>query len=168
MSPAPRTPLPRGAWPFVALVAAVSALLHVSLSRWPYDDAFIHFRIVRQWLTHGAPYFNSGEAVLATSSPGWTWVLTPLFLLPGPETQWVALVNALVVTAAVVLFCRLLTRLGGDALGWPWVVGYAVPALALLHPAGVGLMETPLALLVLVVALSLYLERRESAFFWLG
>ena len=58
-----RSPLriSRSAVPGVLGSLALLGLLyvHLRLRAYAHDDAYIHFRIVRHMLTHGAPYFLS-------------------------------------------------------------------------------------------------------------
>ena len=66
-----------------------------------YDDAYIHLRIVRNFLQHGYAWFNPGERVMATSSPLWTALLAGLHVSLRPPL--LSLLEAVLLWAAVVL-----------------------------------------------------------------
>ena len=78
---------------YVAM-AWVMLWIHTGLSIWPFDDAFIHIRIAENLIDHGEPYFNPGEAVMASSSPVWTWCLALLYLVLPLDPALIAVVNA--------------------------------------------------------------------------
>ena len=78
----------------VALLLFLSVVLHLELLPYAFDDAYIHFRIAANLLRHGEPYYNLGQAVLATSSPLWTVLLAPLSAIPSGPLLLVAVVNA--------------------------------------------------------------------------
>lgn len=129
------------------------------LSPYAFDDAYIHLRIVESWLVTGQPNFNPGEAVKATSSTGWMLVLAALL---SPLTEELRRSHAIDIIRGIGLLA---------SLGSAWVVAILVarpsltgisyrllPAAAasvvllLLLPSAVGLMETPVAALALLLA----------------
>src|SRR6185503_3189971 len=86
---------------------AVLAALQSRLGAYAFDDAYIHFRIARHLAEHGHPYYNLGEAVMASSSTAWTIVLAAFFALGGSASS-VALLEAAFTTLAVVVYTRLI------------------------------------------------------------
>jgi len=138
-------------------------LLHIRLADYAFDDAYLHVRIAEHLITHGRPYFNVDEAVMAGSSPLWTLVLAAGFGVVGTSVQLVALGNALVTTLCVWVYALLLQPSAGrparpvrDDLTAGLVL---VPILA---PSSLGLMETPLALLTVGGAMLLVQRQRPA------
>jgi hypothetical protein len=150
-----------------SVLALLSTWLHAALHLYAFDDAYIHFRVAERFLEHGAPYYNAGEAVMASSSPAWTLVLCILFAAGG-SAMAVAVFNGIVAALGAVAFIALARELSGGELGrWPcWSFG--LPYLSLIHFSGIGLMETSLGISVLGLAALLYARKREEAFILLA
>ena len=94
-----------------ATLVALSVVLHVGLSSWPFDDAFIHLRVAERLLDTGEPFYNPGERVMASSSPVWTLLLAGLFALLPREPSVVAGLNALLCGLGAGIFAALSRRL---------------------------------------------------------
>lgn len=140
------------------LLAVVS--IHLCLFQ-PFDDAYIHLRIARNLVEDGAPYFNAGQANMASSSPVWTVVLAGALLLFGDNLVAISCLNALITFSAALLWGKLCRALsGGERI---WEIAGALLCLGGLLNSSVGLMETPLAVLLLAAALLLYLNRQSGA-----
>jgi hypothetical protein len=165
-----RSPLFAG-WAGYAIFIAITLLsiwLHLGLHRYAFDDAYIHFRVAEQFLEQGTPYYNSGEAVMASSSPAWTLLLSALFLVAGSSAGIVAILNGLIAALGALTFVALARELTAGELGKPLCWAFALPYLSLIHFSSVGLMETALALLMLGLGALLYARRREEAFILLA
>jgi hypothetical protein len=147
----------------IVLVFAVLAFVHWRLHPFAFDDAYIHFRIARHLAEHGVPYYNLGEAVMASSSSVWTIVLAILFAC-GATPAALALVNAALTTACVPVYARLIAAAAGEATGPCHHVAAAAVVVPVLLMASVGLMETPLAILCAGVAMRLFQRGRPQAF----
>src|SRR3954470_12948203 len=89
-----------------ALLLAVLAFVHWRLYPFAFDDAYIHFRIARHLAQDGQPYYNVGDAVMASSSSVWTLVLAALFA-SGATAPTVALMNAFLTACCVPVYARL-------------------------------------------------------------
>jgi hypothetical protein len=63
----------------ILFLAGILIVIHVSLYQYAFDDAFIHFRVARNLIENGAPYYNTNEVVKVSTSSGWTVFLTILF-----------------------------------------------------------------------------------------
>lgn len=160
-SPGGSTGLQVGA---ASVLLLVSLVPHLGLLPYAFDDAYIHLRIAEHLVETGEPYFNAGERVMASSASGWTWILALLVALPGSAIGYAATLNALLCWAGGLVFARLAWVLSGRALSGAvhWLLAFSY--VAIVHYAGAGLMEVPLALLLLGVGLSLYATGRASAF----
>lgn len=141
------------------LATLCSLALHLSLRHYIPDDAYIHFRVVRNFVDFGEPYFNPGQPVYVSSSPLWTLILSLLKLI---------LVEPSLLAIAAVLNSFLLVGVAAvwGGLGWKltqdkklgYIIGVAVGLHCLL--VSVSLMETPLALLLGGASLWSYRELR--------
>jgi len=156
-----------GYLPAFRATAAVLAVAVVAIRLLPFafDDAYIHFRIAENLATHGVPYFNTAEPVLATSSPVWTCALAPLALLPVSLPTLVALLNSVLSVLGAVLWSSVLQRVVGRRIpgACRWLFGLVY--VGILLPSSAGLMETPLAVLLLGWASLLLIDGRPCA--WL-
>jgi hypothetical protein len=150
---------------FAALVA-VLVLVHLSLRGGADDDAYIHMRLADQLVQHGQPYFNIDEPVKGSSSTGWVLFIALLFSLFGSSPSWVAIANAVLSASAAVLFARVVDRLAGiDRPRSRLLAGITVlTLLALLIRPSVGLMETPLAALLVAGGVLQLVRARGIAF----
>jgi len=150
--------------------AGVSLWLHLALYPWAFDDAYIHFRIADHYVRFGAPYYHVDEPILATSSPAWTLVLAVLRRLAGRDglVPATAALNALCTVAGSVVYVRWLQSVVGGARRSPAAWCFAVPYASLVQYASIGMMETPLALLVAGVGLWTIGRRRPVGFVALG
>lgn len=154
---------------FAALVA-VLVLVHLSLRGGADDDAYIHMRLANQLVHHGQPYFNIDEPVKGSSSTGWVLFIALLFSLFGTSPSWVAIANAVLSASAAILFARVVDRLAGiDRPSSRLTAGISVlTVLALLIRPSVGLMETPLAALLIASGILQLIKARGNAFFLLA
>lgn len=137
----------------LSLVALSLVWLQLRLLEYGEDDAFIHFRIAKNWIKSGLPYFNGGEAVFVSSAFGWTALVALVFKLFAPGQLPVALLNAGITFFAATVWGRLLGRLLNNRSAYFFWLGFSL-TFCLLLESSIGLMETPLALLVLGLAFS--------------
>jgi hypothetical protein len=143
-----------------AIVALGFCVAVVALSRFPFDDAFIHMRIARNLAFAGQPFFNLGERVMSGSSPLWMVLVAALFRVAGrPSPSLVVGLESVVVVALwVATESWLATTTGRRSLLTAAVAALVVAGLAL--PSAGFLMESPLALLLAVAGvLALTRER---------
>ena len=154
---------------YYATLLAGLALLHIRLADYAFDDAYLHVRIAEHLITHGAPYFNRGEAIMGSSSPLWTLVLAAVFGTVGTDLRIVALGNALFTTLCVWVYATLLRRSAGrPTCQARYDMTASLVLVPILAPSSLGLMETPLALLSVGVAMLLVQQRRPTAFVLFG
>lgn len=145
-----------------ALILAVALVqVHAVLAPYAEDDAYIHLRIARNYLATGEPFYNHGEPVMVSSSPIWILLIAGLWRLVGVSLAAVAWVN-LGCTVGVSLIGAWLTR--KCAPSTPALL--SVPTMWLLSgvllPASCGLMESPLALLLLLAGSSAHFSEVRS------
>jgi hypothetical protein len=135
-----------------SLLLAVLTLAQYRLMPYATDDAYTHFRVVRNFLESGQPYLNPGEQVMVSSSPVWIIVLVILSFIQGFSITAVAMLNALCTTLCGVLTVRILHRVGNIPGPLQFAGGVAVSAALLL--SSFQLMETPLGILLLLLGIS--------------
>lgn len=150
--------------------AVLLIFIHLRLRDYAFDDAYIHFRIADHLATLGAPDFNIGERINASSSPMWTILLAisiKIFSFLGIKDDLPATVsiwNSLFTWGGALVYTALLTRLAKPK-AIPWLRGvFFILYILLLLPASIGLMETPLALLLVGFAFHLLLREKPAAF----
>jgi hypothetical protein len=145
-------------------------VLHTRLYQYAFDDAYIHFRVARNLIETGAPYFNPGEAVKVSTSSAWTLVLAALFWLARLshlQTQFpllVAVANALVTLCGALVYTRLIEGISQQRLSLARRVIFQLTYTAFVLPASIGLMETSFALLLAGWGLYAVMQNRPAGF----
>ncbi len=151
------------------VVTALTLLLllytHIQLQDYAHDDAYIHFRIASHLVEYGVPYFNPNEPVKASSSSGWTVLLSGvvgLSSLFGSATNLrslAAIINSVMTTCGALIYTLLLVRLSeGHHRFFISYLGFLVVYVSLTIPPSIGLMETATALVIAGVAFHLLLS----------
>jgi len=158
------------------LLITIVGLGIAQLRLYPYalDDAYIHFRIAQNLAEYHVPYFNPTEAVKASSSSGWTillfipsWIAQQLGIaLDLPRV--VACLNTLWTVCGAWVYARLLRRVVRRPGSAAVYGAFGALYISLLVIPSIGLMETPLALLVTGIALHGLLDGRAYALSLLG
>jgi len=150
------------------LLALCSLFIHLKLQHYPFDDAYIHIRIADHLATYGQPYYNLGEPVLATSAPNWTMLLGLVFKFAGASSVVVAVLNSLFVVTGAWVFTRLMARLLGNRSTALALIIFGALYLSLIAESSLGLMETPLALLLLGLTLEGFLKQKSYCYLLAG
>ena len=152
---------------FYILLFLLILFIHLSLYKYAFDDAYIHFRISGNLLDYGKPYFNIDERLMASSSSGWTILLSALFSIAGKSIKAVALLNAAITTLTVFVFARVAENISGNKKITNDVLVALVSVPVLIY-SSVGLMETPAALLLLGAGILFYLRGKGISFLFLS
>jgi hypothetical protein len=140
------------------LLGAALVFVHIRLWDYAFDDAYIHIRIADHLVTLGAPYFNPGEAIMASSSSGWTLFLAFIIRIIGVQLPVLAVINALFTWAGAFVFTRLAICLIPVGKAGFIVALFPLCYVGIILQASIGLMETPLTILILGIALSLLMS----------
>jgi hypothetical protein len=148
-------------------IFAVLLLLSFAADAYKIDDAYIHFRIAETFAEYGQPYFNRNEPVMATSSPVWTYFLTLIALSRFPLPETVAVFNAAFTAVGTCLWTILLVDLQDETNLWG-EGGMALGYVGVMVPSAVGLMETPLAMMLLALSGISLRKRRVVGWFLLA
>jgi len=156
------------------LLACFLLWIHIRLFPYAFDDAYIHFRVARNFLETGFPYFNAGEMVKVSTSSGWTLIVTLLLgvaRLVGVEDRFpllISILNAIISVSGMLVFTTVMEYLL-EVKARPLAnMLFQLPFLALIVPSSIGLMETPLALLVAGLGIYCLLRSKAIGFALLG
>jgi hypothetical protein len=130
-------------------------------ARYPVDDSFIVMRIARVWNDAGVPYFNRDEAVMGHSSHLWLWLVAAVFRVFGPHPEAISWLSSLCYPPCLALGAALLRRTTATPL--QAVALSAALVLLLLMPCSVVMMETPVAVAVMLGTLLLVDADKDRA-----
>ena len=156
------------------LLASLLIGLHVRLQRYAFDDAYIHFRVASHLIETGAPYFNPHEMVKVSTSSGWVVFLAIVYGLArivhaeGSLPLLIGIINAITTFAVMIVYSKVAGSVLGSKLTLLQNLVLQAILLAVLLPSSIGLMETPLALLIAGLGLYWLLRAKLWGFALLG
>ena len=140
-----------------------STIIHLRLSNYAEDDAYIHIRIVDHMLRYSQPYFNLGESVLASSSSGWTLFLTVFFwIIPPLSPQLISIINSFFLCVGSLLVFILIRILSENKYGKSTYIMGSFLYFSILLQSSVSLMEIPLTFLLLLIAIYLNIHLQTT------
>src|SRR5690349_13155716 len=94
---------------FIALVImGFLIIVHTRLRQYAFDDSYIHFRVARNLVDFGAPYYNPSDMLKVSTSSGWLIFLAMIYWLAkmiNMESNFPLLISIL---NALVSFCGLI------------------------------------------------------------
>ncbi|KAF1079960.1 MAG: hypothetical protein GQF41_3636 [Candidatus Rifleibacterium amylolyticum] len=128
--------------------------LHIEFYEYAADDAYIHFRVARNLVKKGVPYYNHDEPLKVSTSSGWTVFISLIFAIAAKLgfgdnfPLLVAIFNVLFLTAIIYLYTRILEMILEKDLSVGVRLLFQIPCLAILLPTSLELMETPFAILI--------------------
>jgi hypothetical protein len=163
---------------YLLLLAIISSLIlgiiHLSLRAYAFDDAYIHFRIAAHLADFGEPYFNQGDAVMASSSSGWTIILASVmggFKLIGFTASLPVLasvINAIACACGAYIYTLLLDQLVHKPPSTLFRILFFLTYLGLILSISTGLMETPTVMLLAGLGLLFMLKQSRWGLVILG
>ncbi len=153
-------------WAYAALGLAV-LWSHWTLRVYAMDDAYIHIRIADHLAQNGRPYYHLDEPLKASSSSVWTLLEAGVFTLFGATPDAVAPLNALILGLTCVVWVAAVRGITGRR-DFATDFGTTLIVVSACFVSSVGLMESPLAMLLLGAALWQYQKGRAFAFVLLG
>lgn len=137
-------------------------VLHLNLLPYATDDAYTHFRISRNLIEYGTPYFNPDEPVMAGSSTVWT-VLLAIPVASGIDPQSAATgINILVLLFLAISTLRMATDYYRLSLPAGMLISFITISAAL--TASLQLMESVLALFLIMAGMLMLTVRRVAGF----
>ena len=137
----------RSAWALTGFLLGLILAFPVYVSNL-FDDAYIHARIVENFLTHGVPLFNIGEKFKAGSSTGYLFLIAALskvWGVLGAIRYFEAFLIVATITSLFYLAGFSATHRGRNALA-------AISVIPFLLLAAYGGMETPVVCLLIAGA----------------
>lgn len=155
-------------------IIGVLIVVHLNLRSYAFDDAYIHFRIADHLAEHGQPYFNLGEAVMASTSTGWTILLAVivhilhLFRLPTDLPIIVSIINAVASGVGAAIYLAVFNQLIPKPHHWMIDLLFYLTYLGVILPSSIGLMEIPTSLLIAGLAILLLIKRNRGSLVCLG
>lgn len=159
---------------FAIFLASFLIVIHIRLYQYSFDDAYIHFRIARNLFESGTPYFNAEELLKVSTSSGWILFLTIIFgisKLFGAQNNFpllISITNAIILLGGLVVYTKIMEIFLKRQLSLLEKLLFQTSFLAILLPSSIGLMETPLAMLVAGLGIYLLLSSKPSGFALLG
>ena len=159
---------------FYLLLFVFLVFLHVSLYPYAYDDAYIHFRVARKFVETGFPYYNPGEVLKVSTSSGWVLVLSLIeFVLQKIHLQdslpvVISIFNASVTFIGAIIYGEVINSSIGHAISFNKKVLFYLLFIALMLPPSIGLMETPLAILLIGLGIWLILQKKPAGLFFIS
>jgi hypothetical protein len=150
------------------LLGIILLFVHLRLKEYAFDDAYIHFRVVENYIETGKPYFNLNDPLKTSTSTGWIMLLSALLLprLLGVSIHTptiVAILNSGISLAGAIIFYLFLKKTMVERRH-NWALLAFIPGyLALILPSSIGLMETPSALLLAGIGLYLFTNHTKSS-----
>jgi hypothetical protein len=152
----------------VALACVAAIVIHIAHLRFVFDDAFIHFRIAENLAFSGQPYFHIGDPLKSSSSSAWTILLAIVFRALGRvDLRAIATLNSLVtVGLGLAAAAQIRVALPKSPSWIAGLTGFAVAAGTL--SASTGLMETPLAVLIVSIGFLILARGSTWGFVLLG
>lgn len=148
--------------------------LHISLYPYAYDDAYIHFRVARNFVETGFPYYNPGEVLKVSTSTGWVLFLSLFeFLLQKINLQnslplVISVINASVTFIGAIIYGGIVEKSIGHALTFNKKIFFYFLFSTLMLPPSIGLMETPLAILIIGLGIWLILQKKPAGLFFIS
>jgi hypothetical protein len=143
-------------------------MIIVLLMPYTFDDAYIHFRIAENLSRYFLPYFNISDHVMSTSSFIWSCVLAVLSRLPFSLPNMVAILNSILVIVGSFIWSRLLGVISRKKVSLIATFTFQIAYIGMLLLSAAGLMETPLAMLLLGLSILLLATNRPTGWIVMG
>ena len=164
-------------WMFIFINLFLAGLLitvHIRLHQYAFDDSYIHFRVARNLFELGDPYFNASEPLKVSTSSGWIIFLSIIYGATKTMNTnanfslFISLANAFISMGVLVVYSKIVESFLGKKLSIFQKIIFQIIVLALLLPSSIGLMETPLALLIVGLGIYFLLRLKPLGFLLLG
>lgn len=159
-------------FPFQVTLVAASLFLYLGYSLhygrlgFPLDDSWIHQTFARNLAFYGQWAYNPGEISAGSTSPLWTILLSPGYLLPLDHKVWTYLLGAIFLSLTGWIARRLYLVLFPKQEGLSYLLGLFLPLEWHLVWAAFSGMETILFIFLSLLLLERHLK--ESNPFILG
>lgn len=148
--------------------------LHIEFYEYATDDAFIHFRVSKNLMESGRPYFNHDEPLKVSTSSGWTVFLSLIstvatkLRLANNLPLLAAIANALILSTILFLYKKILEAILEKDISTKAGLLFQIPCIVAFLPSSIQLMETPLTFLVAGIGFYWLLKKKVWGFMFLG
>ena len=158
---------------WVGIITAIFLCLlfiHLRLYQYALDDAYIHFRIVENWINDGLPYFNINEPVKGSSSSAWIatlFIIQQFIQLVGKQVDMlliVAVLNSLSITAGMAIFYWLSVTVSKSKPRITQLIAFSIIYISLIINSSLGLMETTTTIAIVGIAFLLLFSGKKLSF----
>jgi hypothetical protein len=154
--------------------AGIIVIIHVQLRQYAFDDAFIHFRVARNFVEMGAPYYNAHDALKVSTSSGWIIFLAMIYWIAkiihieNNFSLLISTINAFISVCGLIVYTKVVELFLERRLTILQKLFLQTIILAILLPSSIGLMETPFALLTAGLGIYFLLRAKPLGFAFLG
>ncbi len=151
-------------FPFQIFLVAASLFLYLGYSLhygrlgFPLDDSWIHQTFARNLALHGQWAYNPGEVSAGSTSPLWTILLSPGYLLPLDHRVWTYLLGAIFLSLTGWIAHRLHLALFPGQESLSYLLGLFLPLEWHLVWAAFSGMETTLFIFLSLLLLERHLK----------
>jgi len=164
-------------WVSVSLVLILLFLIsffHIRLRDYAFDDAYIHFRVARNFVETGYPYYNANDILKVSTNTAWMLLLTliysslQLFHLQESLPLFVSILNTLCTFFCLLIYLKLVEKIVEKNVSFTQKSIFFISFTGLLLPSSIGLMETPISLLVFGLGLILITSQKPIGGLFIG
>ena len=159
---------------FILVIGLALFFIQITLKDYALDDAYIHFRIVNNFIENGVPYYNIEEALKVSTSSGWIVLLSAvlylsqLLRLPFDLPVLAALVNASMLIIGWTIYSIILTKYLTRSDSKLYFILFFLLFVTICLASSVGLMETTTSLVILGIGILLILNGKMYGFIFMG
>ena len=152
------------------LILIILLFIHLQLFEYGFDDAFIHFRLVENWIDTTTPYFNINDPVKSSSSSAWIIFLFTVYStasrigLNPRLPQMAAVINSSMVLVGSLIYYKIILRVGKIRARKSVYFAFSITYFSLLFQSSIGLMETATALVIVGIAFLFFIDRKNISF----
>lgn len=158
----------------IGLVFFLMLFVHLRLYEYAFDDAYIHFRLIENWILKGDPYFNDGEPVKASSSSGWLVflyliqrIIGLVFMKPNLPIM-VAVINSFFITFSSIIYYKVLVRMTNTSPRILIFLLFSIVYVSLMINSSLGLMETTATIAIVGLAFLFFIRGERICFTLFG
>ncbi len=159
---------------FLLFLGFVIIFIQMALREYAIDDAYIHFRVTKNFVDSETPYFNLGEPMKVSTSTGWIILLTSMLLISKlvnislDLNLLVTILNALMIISGALIYLTILEMIVAKKLSLLQWITFMLFYVVICLPSSLALMETVTALAVIGIGVLLLIKGKMYAFIFVG
>jgi len=164
-------------WVTISILLTILLIItffHLRLREFAFDDAYIHFRVARNFVETGYPYYNANDILKVSTNTAWMLLLTllysslQLFHLQESLPLFVSILNSLCTFFCLLIYLKLVEKIVEKNVSFTQKSILFISFFGLLLPSSIGLMETPISLLVFGLGLLLLMSQKPIGGLFIG